>query len=233
MSVLRLIPTKGEAIVVDADEALVGRETNCNVVVAHPSVSRRHALLKRKQDVFFVVDQGSANGTFVDSKRVVDAPLREGSVLRFGSASFKVEIRDDIHVESIAEDDLVIATTMVGQPQSFSATVHEGAPLADDAGPEYEPPQRDEAPPITLQSPAPRPARVADVRPEPARAQPVAAPPPSPAPVAPNPAQFAPAAAARGPAFWLMIGAGALALLLVGAALGLAGAFFARRMGWL
>jgi predicted component of type VI protein secretion system len=235
MSVLRLIPTKGEAIVVDADEALVGRETNCNVVVPHPSVSRRHALLKRKQDVFFVVDQGSANGTFVDSKRVVDAPLREGSVLRFGSASFKVEIRDDLHVESIAEDDLVIAPTMVGQAQSFSATVHEGAPLVEDAGPDYEPPERDEAPPITLQSPAPRPARVADVRPEPARAQPVAMAPPAPSPAAPKPSPAAAAAAAptRGPAFWLLIGAGALALLLVGAALGLAGAFFARRMGWL
>src|SRR5204863_8069417 len=73
MSVLRLIPLKGEAIVVDADEALVGREANCNVVVSHPSVSRRHALIKRKQDVFFVVDQGSATGTFVDSERIVDA----------------------------------------------------------------------------------------------------------------------------------------------------------------
>ena len=65
----------------DADEALVGREASCNVIASHPSVSRRHALIKRKQDVFFVVDQGSANGTFVDSKRVVDATLRDGSVL--------------------------------------------------------------------------------------------------------------------------------------------------------
>lgn len=109
MSVLRLIPVKGEAIVVDADEAIVGREANCNVVVSHPSVSRRHALLKRKQDVFFVVDQESANGTFVDSKHVVDAALKDGTVLRFGSATFRVEVRDDVPEESVAEDDLVIS----------------------------------------------------------------------------------------------------------------------------
>jgi pSer/pThr/pTyr-binding forkhead associated (FHA) protein len=114
MSVLRLIPLKGEAIVVDADEALVGREANCNVVVSHPSVSRRHAVIKRKQDVFFVVDQGSANGTFVDSKRIVDAALKDGCVLRFGSASFKVEVRDELPVESIGEEELVVAATMVG-----------------------------------------------------------------------------------------------------------------------
>ena len=172
MSVLRLIPLKGEAIVVDADEALVGREANSNVVVSHPSVSRRHALIKRKQDVFFVVDQGSANGTFVDSKRIVDAALKPGCVLRFGSASFKVEVRDELAVESIAEDELVVAQTMVGEigpTQSFSATVLEGAVLGDDmATPHYGTDIRSshiEAPPAP--GPAVKPARAAEPRPQP------------------------------------------------------------------
>ena len=228
MSVLRLIPLKGEAIVVDADEALVGREANCNVVVPHPSVSRRHALIKRKQDVFFVVDQGSANGTFVDSKRIVDAALREGSVLRFGSASFKVEIRDELPVVSVAEDELVVAATMVGRvgQQSFAATVVDGATLSNDAtshsGTDHRQAPQETTP--TARSPVPRPplAKAPESRPAPPKAQAVAAPPPL-APTAPN----------RGPAFWLMIGAGALALLFVGAALGLGAAIFARRMGWL
>jgi predicted component of type VI protein secretion system len=241
MSVLRLIPLKGEAIVVDADEALVGREANCNVVVSHPSVSRRHALIKRKQDVFFVVDQGSANGTFVDSKRIVDATLKDGAVLRFGSASFKVEVRDELPVESIAEDELVVAQTMVGHigQQSFSATVLEGSTLPDDMPtPHYGTDMRQvreeiQAPtvqspainPPALKPPVPRP----EPRPEPSRA-PRAAPPPSPsASIPPTPA----AASNRGPTFWLMVAASALALLFVGAALGLAAAFLARRMGWL
>ena len=231
MSVLRLIPLKGEAIVVDADEALVGREANCNVVASHPSVSRRHALIKRKQDVFFVVDQGSANGTFVDSKRIVDATLKDGGVLRFGSASFKVEIRDELPVESIAEDELVVAQTMVGRvaPQSFSATVLEGNTLSDDmATPHYGTNMRGhEEPAATVQSPVLKPPKPPEPRPEPQRA-PRSAPVPPPPPPAP-----APAAPNRGPAFWLMVGASALALLFVGAALGLAAAFIAKRMGWL
>jgi predicted component of type VI protein secretion system len=237
MSVLRLIPLKGEAIVVDADEALVGREANCNVVVSHPSVSRRHALIKRKQDVFFVVDQGSANGTFVDSKRIVDATLKDGCVLRFGSASFKVEVRDELPVESIAEDELVVAQTMVGNvaQQNFSATVLEGNTIPDDmATPHYGTDVRpvQEAVIPTVQSPVLKPPKPPEPRPEPSRApRPAAAPAAAPAPSAPP----APASAApnRGPAFWLMIGASALALLFVGAALGLAAAFIAKRMGWL
>lgn len=216
---------------VDADEALVGREANCNVVVPHPSVSRRHALIKRKQDVFFVVDQGSANGTFVDSKRIVDATLKDGGVLRFGSASFKVEIRDELPVESIAEDELVVAQTMVGRvaPQSFSATVLEGNTLSDDmATPHYGTNMRGhEEPAATVQSPVLKPPKPPEPRPEPQRA-PRSAPVPPPPPPAP-----APAAPNRGPAFWLMVGASALALLFVGAALGLAAAFIAKRMGWL
>ena len=241
MSVLRLIPLKGEAIVVDADEALVGREANCNVVVSHPSVSRRHALIKRKQDVFFVVDQGSANGTFVDSKRIVDAALKDGCVLRFGSASFKAEVRDELPVESIGEEELVVAATMVGgvglaggaagPTQSFSATVLEGAILPEDAATPHYGTDRRHTP---MEAPAPvrspRPSRPV----EPSRAPaPPPSPPPgqhSPAPPSPAPAAAAPA---RGPAFWLMIGAAAIGLLLVGLALGLGAAFLAKRMGWL
>jgi pSer/pThr/pTyr-binding forkhead associated (FHA) protein len=240
MSVLRLIPLKGEAIVVDADEALVGREANCNVVVSHPSVSRRHALIKRKQDVFFVVDQGSANGTFVDSKRIVDATLKDGCVLRFGSASFKVEVREELPVESIAEDELVVAQTIVGgipspSPQDFSATVLEGNTIPDDmATPHLGTDPREiqnviptvMTPVIKPPSPPPPPPP----RPEPSRA-PRPAPAPAPAPAAP--AALPAAAPSRGPTFWLMIAASALALLFVGLALGLAAAFIAKRMGWL
>ena len=236
MSVLRLIPLKGEAIVVDADEALVGREANCNVVVSHPSVSRRHALLKKKQDVFFVVDQGSANGTFVDSKRIVDATLRDGCVLRFGSATFKVEIGEDLVVESIGEDELVVSSATIG-PQSFSATVLEGAILAtdDEPTPHYGTDMGSVptgvmevlAPTPTPKSEAPRPSRPADVRapPPPPLAPPLPLPEPPPVPAA--------QAGQKGPAFWLMIAAGAVALLLVGAALGLVAAFVAKRMGFL
>jgi predicted component of type VI protein secretion system len=241
MSVLRLIPLKGEAIVVDADEALVGREANSNVVVSHPSVSRRHALIKRKQDVFFVVDQGSANGTFVDSKRIVDATLKDGCVLRFGSASFKVEVKDELPVESIAEDELVVAQTIVGnvgQP-SFSATVLEGATLPDDmATPHYGTDirhGRDEPAP-TVQSPVITPPKAPEPRPEPSRAsRPALAPEPRVgAPSPPPPVALpTPAAPGRGPAFWMMIAASALALLFVGAALGLGAAFIAKKMGWL
>ncbi|HET8647959.1 MAG TPA: FHA domain-containing protein, partial [Vicinamibacteria bacterium] len=92
MAVLRLVPLAGAPIELDRDQAIVGREPGCDVFVNDGSVSRRHARLDRRGAAWFVVDQGSANGTYLDSQRVSDALLRPGQELRFGAVSFKVEI---------------------------------------------------------------------------------------------------------------------------------------------
>ena len=79
MAALRLVPTSGAApIDVSSDNALVGREPTCDVVVSDGSVSRKHARLERRGEDWAVVDQGSANGTFVDSQRIVETVLRTG-----------------------------------------------------------------------------------------------------------------------------------------------------------
>ncbi len=76
MAALRLVPASGAAIDVSSDSALVGRDPTCDVVVSDGSVSRKHARLERRGEAWHVVDQGSANGTFVDSQRVVESALR-------------------------------------------------------------------------------------------------------------------------------------------------------------
>ncbi len=65
---------------------LVGRDPACDLCVADPSLSRRHALLTQEGGVWFVVDQGSANGTYVNGSPVVRQSLRGGETLRFGAS---------------------------------------------------------------------------------------------------------------------------------------------------
>jgi hypothetical protein len=47
----------------------LGRSRYCDVVVAHDTVSRRHAELWRDGDRFYVADLGSSNGTWVGGRR--------------------------------------------------------------------------------------------------------------------------------------------------------------------
>jgi pSer/pThr/pTyr-binding forkhead associated (FHA) protein len=77
-------------IVFDA-RAVVGRDPDCDVVLSSRSVSRRHALVERAADGWVVRDLGSANGVFVEGKRLKEATLAAGASLRFGDVDATFE----------------------------------------------------------------------------------------------------------------------------------------------
>lgn len=66
---------------------VVGRSSDCDLVLGDPSVSGRHARLSWRGDKILIEDLGSANGTWVDGKRVRQAELRPGAEVSLGSAS--------------------------------------------------------------------------------------------------------------------------------------------------
>jgi 3D (Asp-Asp-Asp) domain-containing protein len=72
---------------------LVGRGRDCGLVLVDPSVSRVHSrLLVRPDGAVLVEDVGSANGLFVNDKRVKVWQLAGGDRVRFGSVEFLVEL---------------------------------------------------------------------------------------------------------------------------------------------
>jgi ABC-type multidrug transport system ATPase subunit/pSer/pThr/pTyr-binding forkhead associated (FHA) protein len=49
----------------------IGRSSDNDVVLNHPSISRNHAsILKKNENEFIISDEGSTNGTFVNGKRI-------------------------------------------------------------------------------------------------------------------------------------------------------------------
>ncbi len=68
----------------------IGRAGDNDVSLSSGVVSRHHAVLVLSQGQIFVVDLGSANGTWVDGERIapgLPAPVAPGSELSFGHAS--------------------------------------------------------------------------------------------------------------------------------------------------
>jgi len=60
----------------------VGRAADCDIQLAAPSVSSRHALLLRSGEGWFLSDLGSSNGTFVNGQRIKQSTrLRGGDLL--------------------------------------------------------------------------------------------------------------------------------------------------------
>ena len=80
--------------VVDGDEAIVGRSEKADIVLDDSSVSRRHARFFRQQDVWFVEDLQSRNGTDLNGRRL-DAAQRIGpdDVVRVGAVSLRLAVR--------------------------------------------------------------------------------------------------------------------------------------------
>ncbi len=64
------------------DQAVIGRNTECDVPLDVAAVSRRHAAILCNQGRYFVEDLQSRNGTFLNNLRVTErTPLRDGDEL--------------------------------------------------------------------------------------------------------------------------------------------------------
>jgi ABC-type multidrug transport system ATPase subunit len=68
----------------------IGRAAENDICLPHPMVSRFHAIVKKGADGLSVVDQGSANATYVNGRSVSTRPLCEGDVVHIGPFRFYV-----------------------------------------------------------------------------------------------------------------------------------------------
>jgi hypothetical protein len=69
----------------------IGRDRDCDFVLADLTVSRRHARLERDGDGWLLADLDSTNGTRLNGWRVSSpVPVRPGDQVSFGSAGFLV-----------------------------------------------------------------------------------------------------------------------------------------------
>jgi hypothetical protein len=207
MAVLRILPSSGPPIEIDKTST-IGREPGLDVVLPDGSVSRRHARIELRGESFFVVDLGSANGTFVNGAKVSEAELHGGQFLRLGALNFEVELPDELP-ETLRLEALPAPPPPAPKPPA--PVVPPPPPPA--MQPPSPPPVAPHRPPSgavpTHRPPAP-PAR-------PAGPPPVPPPPPGPprgdalgrfAPGAPPPhgASGQPPRKGKGPFFWIGIG---------------------------
>lgn len=68
----------------------IGRSSECDISLPAAHLSRRHAQLQIIDGMLFVKDMDSANGTFLNGKRVAEARVKRGDELRFDALSFGV-----------------------------------------------------------------------------------------------------------------------------------------------
>jgi len=72
------------SIVMNRTPFSVGRKVDKDLVIPDPRVSRDHALIVAENGDFFVVDQGSKHGTYVNGERIQRQKLQRNDRVEFG-----------------------------------------------------------------------------------------------------------------------------------------------------
>ncbi|MDX1569123.1 MAG: FHA domain-containing protein [Xanthomonadales bacterium] len=87
----------------DEEDHTLGRDPDCEVEIAHASVSRAHARVHVNGPDWQIEDLGSKNGTFVNGEKLSGTrKLQPGSVIQLGDVYCSMS-RPDRHTESIAD----------------------------------------------------------------------------------------------------------------------------------
>jgi hypothetical protein len=112
----RFIILKGSSlpreIVPEGETLEIGRSPEVGIVIADPSVSRRHAVLRRAGEAVELEDLGSTLGTFVNEEPVPSGGtvrLEDGDVVRFGKVRVVCHLDDETHDAAALASDAAFA----------------------------------------------------------------------------------------------------------------------------
>ncbi|MDQ1639668.1 MAG: transport system ATP-binding/permease protein [Pyrinomonadaceae bacterium] len=116
------------------DVSSIGRDTNMDIRIAADAglVSRRHAVIKRRENRFELVDQDSFNGTLLNGQRIVAASLlSDGDRVQLGRGGPILHFRDPANPAPKRPDRESVPATIMAPVQQRSARSGPSAPPMD------------------------------------------------------------------------------------------------------
>ena len=114
----KIVPVRGRLV--------IGRGSECDLILDEPEMSRQHAVIENFGDGVYLRDLGSANGTFVNGVQVRDAVLHPDDQIAFDRNRFLLEapslpLRDD--AAPVPEGEVNITQTMRAIPKPAAPPV--------------------------------------------------------------------------------------------------------------
>jgi DNA-binding response OmpR family regulator len=103
---------------IDQDVITLGRSDSCTVVIPLAVVSRLHARIEMQHDRYLLFDADSANGTFVNGKRIKQSyQLATGDEIALGSSDAVLRFSDP-------EETLVMPSSVAVPPLYIDEDAH-------------------------------------------------------------------------------------------------------------
>jgi DNA-binding winged helix-turn-helix (wHTH) protein len=97
----------GEKWTVDSDEMIIGRGSDCHIILPERQVSRYHAKVIHSNGKFSLVDLDSKNGTHLNGRQVKgSAPLRDGDEIQIALCVKLIFVGTDATVPLTVEEQV-------------------------------------------------------------------------------------------------------------------------------
>lgn len=123
----------GKRHVLSDGSVLLGRGSENTIVLDNDSVSRRHAKIEKRGKAWFVLDQESTNGTYVNDDIVTEYQLRRGDQVKVGDTILKYLSGSDVETqyhETIYRMTIIDGLTGVHNKRFLMETLEREIPRA-------------------------------------------------------------------------------------------------------
>jgi pSer/pThr/pTyr-binding forkhead associated (FHA) protein len=123
-----------EYVLLEGATAGIGRSDKNTIQIAERHVSRQHAVINFRDGIFMISDLGSANGTFVNDRRLTEPfPLAHGDVIRLyvPILNFSAIVTEEDQEQARKTGTVISPATDQGHPKLLAtAGPQEGAEFA-------------------------------------------------------------------------------------------------------
>lgn len=108
----------GHKINLDKDEIIIGRGETADIRVDENNVSRKHSKIFMHEGNYIIEDQGSTNGTFINTKRKERTILQDQDLILIGNTILKFISSDNL--ENAYHEEIYRLATMDGMLQIYN-----------------------------------------------------------------------------------------------------------------
>jgi hypothetical protein len=103
--------------------AILGRDPSCDLVINDVKCSRRHAVMEAGPDGLVVRDSGSANGVYVNGRKIDRVALQEGDEVKLGDVTLIVLPEEVAGTLVMAPDEYGSGPATTELPQDLDGTI--------------------------------------------------------------------------------------------------------------
>ena len=82
-------PDKGNAIPLNKEKIIIGRDSSSDIVIDKKYVSKKHAKIIITDSIAEIIDFGSTNGTYLNEVQIQRAEIKDRDEIRIGDVIFK------------------------------------------------------------------------------------------------------------------------------------------------